>query len=129
MDMVLQTTGALMSTNDTVGQQYTDHAVTRARNLLERNYDIYAGRDGLKPIRSVGGLPVRAANEQQGHRTALWTPGSRWPTTRLHQPLHPSPLPLSILCPASAMATQSSHMLVFDCSRRWTSCWWTPVPP
>ncbi len=68
MDMVLQTTGALMSTNDTIGQQYTNRAVARARNLLERNYDIYAGRDGLKPIRSVGGILVRAAIRA----TALW---------------------------------------------------------
>ena len=60
-DMRVRLLNALMATNDEEGEVQADAAVHECLgNMLNRNYDLYAGRDGIPGIRVQDAESVRA---------------------------------------------------------------------
>ena len=62
-DMRYELLMALLTTNDTESAARAEEGLDCVRKLLEKNYDLYAGRNGVPPIRRMDVKLVRGRGQ------------------------------------------------------------------
>ncbi len=62
-DMRYELLVALLTANDTESAARAEEGLDCVRKLLEKNYDLYAGRNGVPPIRSMDVKLVRGRSQ------------------------------------------------------------------